>query len=152
MRKLRVKSNTSPEQVVTGTTSDQAHRYPYVLHGVDPRTLRTNQNSRRTRDVREERSDLVSAVEQFGLDTRISMITVADEAEGLTVLVGHHRHAAAVAVKEDKKPDLLIDVLVHAPGTTPLDLTVAQAIENMNRQSYTQDEEVAGSAAPLGDI
>ncbi|MFS8102693.1 hypothetical protein LFM09_36750 [Lentzea alba] len=143
MRKLRIKSNTSPEQVVTLTAADQARRYPYVMHGVDPRTLRTNQNSRRTRDVREERSDLVSAVEQFGLDTRISMITVADEPEGLTVLVGHHRHAAAVAVKEDKKPDLLIDVLVHAPGTTPLDLTVAQAIENMNRQSYTQDEEVA---------
>jgi len=142
MRKLLAKTNTSPEPV-PATAIHEALRYPYVKHGVDPRTLRTVQNSRRTRDVREERSELVTAVAQFGLDSRISMISVADEPEGLTVLIGHHRHAAAVAVKEDENPDLLIDVLVHAPGTTPLDLTVAQAIENMNRESYTQEEEVA---------
>ncbi|MGM1065625.1 hypothetical protein [Saccharothrix sp. Mg75] len=85
---------------------------------------------------------MVTSVAEHGLNPMVSIVNVApDPRDGvLRVLVGFHRTAAAVAVKELENPGLLIDVLVHAPGTTR-DVLVAQGIENIHREGYTQAEE-----------
>jgi ParB family chromosome partitioning protein len=116
--------------------------YPYLKHNVDPRDLRAQDNSREVGDIRVKRPELVASVAQHGLDPKVSVVNVAEDTDdGLRVLVGFHRTAAAVAVKELENPDLLITVLVHPPGTTRQDMLVAQGIENFHREGYTQAEE-----------
>ncbi|MGM1060622.1 ParB/RepB/Spo0J family partition protein [Saccharothrix sp. Mg75] len=123
------------------TTTEQT--YPYLQHRVDPRELRTEGNTREVGDIRLKRPELVASVAEHGLNPMVSIVNVApDPVDGvLRVLVGFHRTAAAVAVKELENPDLLIDVLVHAPGTTRQDVLVAQGIENIHREGYTPAEE-----------
>ena len=129
----------------TATSADGADQdlYPYVLRGVDPRQLRAEGNSRIVGDIRERRPELVASVAEHGLDPKISMISVAPHPDDgvLDVLVGFHRTAAAVSVKELENPDLTVAVLVHAPGTSRRDVLVAQGIENIHREGYTQAEE-----------
>ncbi|GAA1309058.1 ParB/RepB/Spo0J family partition protein [Saccharothrix xinjiangensis] len=121
--------------------TDSRTAYPYILPGVDPRTLRAQGNSREVGDIRQTRPELVASIAEHGMDPKISIINVAPDPDGvLRVLVGHHRTAAAVAVKEQENPDLTVDVLVHAPGTR-LDVLVAQGLENMQRVGYTTVEE-----------
>ncbi|MFI6031587.1 hypothetical protein [Amycolatopsis magusensis] len=137
---------------VAGTPSGTAEQdiYPYVLRGVDPRQLRTGGNSRVVGDIRQRRPELVASVAEHGVDPKISIINVVlDPDDGVPeVLVGFHRTAAAVAVKELENPDLTVSLLVHAPGTSRKDVLVAQGIENIHRQGYTQAEE-AGLYAQL---
>ncbi len=118
-------------------------QYPYVLHGIDPRDLIREGNTRVVGDIRETRPDLVASIAEHGVDPKISIINVVRRAEddALVVLVGFHRTAAAIAVKELENPDLTIVVLLHAPGTTRREVLVAQGIENIHRQGYTQAEE-----------
>ncbi|WP_370973628.1 hypothetical protein [Amycolatopsis sp. cg9] len=129
---------------VAGTTGDVAEQvtYPYVLHGVDPRRLRTGGNSRVVGNIRERRPDLVASIAEHGVDPKVSIINVVLDPDGEPdVLVGFHRSAAAVAVKEVENPDLTVSLLVHAPGTSRKDVLVAQGIENIHREGYTQAEE-----------
>ncbi|WP_157620316.1 hypothetical protein [Saccharothrix sp. NRRL B-16348] len=129
---------------VVGSAGTEIERtYPYLQHGVDPRALRAQGNTREVGDIRLKRPELVASVAEHGLNPMVSIVNVApDPMDGvLRVLVGFHRTAAAVAVKELENPDLLIDVLVHAPGTTRQDVLVAQGIENIHREGYTQAEE-----------
>ncbi|WP_406690348.1 hypothetical protein REH65_31255 [Saccharopolyspora sp. ID03-671] len=130
---------------VTEQYTAEPDAYPYVLRGVDPRELRADGNSRNIGDIRKRRPELVASVAEHGVNPMISIINVApDFATGvLDVLVGFNRHAAAVEVKGVENPDLTIDVLVHAPGTTRQDILVAQGIENIHREGYTQTEEAA---------
>jgi len=122
------------------TTTEQT--YPYLRHGVDPRTLRAGGNTREVGDIRARRPELVTSVAEHGLNPMVSVINVAPDPDGgLRVLVGFHRTAAAVAIKELENPALAIDVLVHAPGTTRQDVLVAQGIENIHREGYTPTEE-----------
>lgn len=121
-------------------TSEQA--YPFVQRGVDPQKLRAVGNSREVGDIRARRPELVASFAEHGSNPMVSMINVAMDPDGvLRVLVGFHRTAAAVAVTELENPDLLIDVLVHAPGTTRQDVLVAQGLENLHRESFTPAEE-----------
>ncbi|GAB2992525.1 hypothetical protein GCM10027184_53520 [Saccharothrix stipae] len=123
------------------TTIDDRTVYPYVVHGIDPRTLRADGNSRVVGDIRETRPALVASVAEHGVDPRISIINVAPDPDGaLAVLVGFHRHAAAVAVKERENPALTVDLLVHAPGTRR-EVLVVQGIENILREDYTTVEQ-----------
>ncbi|MEY8042627.1 hypothetical protein AB8O55_24745 [Saccharopolyspora cebuensis] len=132
---------TTNVDVEPDTTAGQVV-YPYVVHGVEPRDLRAEGNSRVVGDIREQRPDLVASVAENGLNPMVSVINVAPDPDGvLEVLVGFHRHAAAVAVTDKENPELVLDVLVHAPGTTRQDVLVAQGIENFHREGYTQAEE-----------
>ncbi|MGW4528859.1 hypothetical protein [Amycolatopsis sp. NPDC004378] len=129
---------------VAGPTADVAEQvtYPYVLHGVDPRRLRTGGNSRIVGNIRERRPDLVASIAEHGVDPKISIINVVLDPDGEPdVLVGFHRSAAAVAVREVENPELTVSLLVHAPGTSRKDVLVAQGIENIHREGYTQAEE-----------
>lgn len=123
-------------------TSDEVE-YPYLLRGVDPRDLIQEGNTRVVGDVRETRPDLVASIAEHGVDPKVSIISVVRRTEdgGLVVLVGFHRTASAVSVKELENPDLKIVVLVHAPGTTRQEVLIAQGIENSHREGYTQAEE-----------
>lgn len=125
-----------------GTTAAQDD-YPRFLRRVDPQKLRADGNSRVVGDIRERRPELVASVAEHGVNPMVSVINVAPHPDDgvLDVLVGFHRTAAAVAVKQQENPALLIDVLVHAPGTTRQDVLVAQGIENIHREGYTQAEE-----------
>jgi ParB family chromosome partitioning protein len=116
--------------------------YPYILR-VDPRDLLTGGNIRKVGEVRVTRPDLVDSVIAHGMDSRISIVAVADEEAGLQVLQGFHRTAAAVAVKEQERPDLMMDVVVHAPGTTRRELLIIMGNENMHRADLTEAEELA---------
>ncbi len=138
---------TTPEAAtaVTEQPTAEPDAYPYVLRGVDPRELRADGNSRDVGDVRKRRPELVASVAEHGVNPMISIINVAPNPDDgvLDVLVGFNRHAAAVEVKGLENPDLTIDVLVHAPGTTRQDILVAQGIENIHREGYSQTEEAA---------
>lgn len=127
----------------TSNAAAEQNRYPYVLHGADPRQLRAEGNSRVVGDIRQRRPQLVASVAEHGVDPKISMISVAPHPDDgvLDVLVGFHRTAAAVAVKELENPDLTVPLLVHAPGTSRREVLVAQGIENIHREGYTQAEE-----------
>lgn len=128
--------------LVEPVTTSAEQIYPYLKHNVDPRELRAEDNSREVGDIRVKRPELVASVAEHGLDPKVSVVNVAEDPDGgLRVLVGFHRTAAAVAVKELENPELLITVLVHAPGTTRQDMLVAQGIENFHREGYTQAEE-----------
>ena len=150
---------TTPETApaITEQSTAEPDTYPYVLRGVDPRELRADGNSREVGDVRKRRPELVASVAEHGVNPMVSIINVAPAPEDgvLDVLVGFHRHAAAVEVKGLENPDLTIDVLVHAPGTTRQDILVAQGIENFHREGFSPTEE-AGlyeqlALAGLGD-
>lgn len=133
----------SDDAVDAAATEVDPTVYPYFKRGVDPRDLRAVGNVREVGDIRERRPDLVASVAQHGVDPMVSVINVASHPDDgvLEVLVGFHRTAAAVAVKELENPDLTVDVLVHAPGTTREHVLVAQGIENMHREGYTPIEE-----------
>ncbi|MFC6094380.1 ParB/RepB/Spo0J family partition protein [Saccharothrix lopnurensis] len=141
-----IPDSTDVDTVARDTVSDQAATdsrtvYPYVLHNIDPSTLRAVDNSREVGDIRQTRPTLVASVAEHGVDPKVSIINVAPDPDGgLRVLVGHHRHAAAVAVKELENPGLTVDVLVHAPGTRR-EVLVAQGLENIHREGYTAVEE-----------
>lgn len=128
-----------------GTASTAAAEqtgYPYLERGVDPRALRAVGNSRAVGDIRETRPDLVASIAEHGVNPMVSVINVAPDPDGVfRVLVGFHRTAAAVEVKNRENPDLTVDVLVHAPGTTRRDVLLAQGIENIHRAGYTPTEE-----------
>jgi ParB family chromosome partitioning protein len=116
--------------------------YPYYLRGVDPRELRATGHSRVVGDIRATRPELVASVAEHGVDPKVSVINVVPEPDGvLAVLVGFHRHAAAVEVKGNENPHLTIGALVHEPGTTRQDILIAQGIENIHRVGYTETEE-----------
>ncbi|SDD55551.1 ParB/RepB/Spo0J family partition protein [Actinokineospora iranica] len=134
---------TAIAPVLDEPTSDDAEAsYPYIANGVDPRTLRVDGNSRQVGDIRAKRPDLVDSIARHGVDPKVSIINVTPDQDGvLHVLVGFHRTAAAVAVKDLENPDLLVDVLVHAPGSTRRETLIAQGIENLHREGYTQLEE-----------
>lgn len=115
---------------------------PYIIYDVDPRTVRAGDNVRYVGNIRETRPELVASVARHGLDPLISIVNVAPDPDGvLKVLVGSHRHAAAVAVKERENPALGVPLMVHPPGTTRRDVKVAQGIENLLREGFTQAEE-----------
>ncbi|GAA2679039.1 MULTISPECIES: hypothetical protein [Actinosynnema] len=134
-------SNVPDLITIDQVTTDTPTVYPFVLHGVDPRGLRADGNSRVVVDIRETRPELVASVAEHGVDPKVSIINVAPAPDGvLAVLVGFHRHAAAVAVKERENPDLTVDLLVHAPGTRR-EVLVVQGIENIHRKGYTTVEE-----------
>lgn len=123
-----------------------AKRYPYIAYDVDPcEEIRGTGNSRLTQNVRTKRPDLVADVVKKGrLTDEISMIAVAEPEEPggkLQVLVGFHRHATAVTVKENEHPDLLVNVVVFAPGTKRKDVLYLQGKENINRVGLTAEEE-----------
>ncbi|MEU7480489.1 hypothetical protein AB0A63_31240 [Lentzea sp. NPDC042327] len=122
------------------TPAEEKREYPYLLKGVDPQTLIAKDNTRVVGDIRQTRPKLVASVVKHGLLTRVSIINVADEADGLHILNGFHRHAAAVTVKTAENDGLLIDVMVHAPGTSRADVMVGQMIENIHREGYTEPE------------
>lgn len=123
-------------------TDDEPTVYPYVVRGIDPRTLRAEGNSREIHDIREQRPELVASIAEHGMNSKISMINVAPDPDGvLGVLVGFSRTAACIAVKEQENPDLTIDVLVHEPGTTRQDVLFAQGVENLVRKGYSPAEE-----------
>lgn len=132
---------TVPDLItIDQVTTDTPTVYPFVLHGVDPRRLRADGNSRVVGDIRKTRPELVASVAEHGVDPKVSIINVAPEPDGvLAVLVGFHRHAAA-AVKELENPHLTVDLLVHAPGTRR-EVLVVQGIENIHRKGYTAVEE-----------
>ncbi|GAA3464358.1 ParB/RepB/Spo0J family partition protein [Saccharothrix longispora] len=135
-------SVAAPPEVEVEVEVEVEPAYPYLKRGVDPRELRAQGNTREVGDIRLKRPELVASVTEHGLNPMVSIVNVApDPVDGaLRVLVGFHRTAAAIAVKELENPELLIDVLVHAPGTTR-DVLVAQGIENIHREGYTQAEE-----------
>ncbi|UUV32165.1 ParB/RepB/Spo0J family partition protein [Amycolatopsis roodepoortensis] len=123
------------------TTAAEQRQYPYIEYKIDPRDLRADGNSRVVGDIRQKKPELVASVAKRGLDPMVSIVNVAPGPDGvLEVQVGFHRTAAAVAVKEVENPDLTIPVMVHAPGTTRETL-IAQIIENLHREDYTQAEE-----------
>ncbi|MEV0682169.1 hypothetical protein AB0I60_37200 [Actinosynnema sp. NPDC050436] len=134
--------DTMPDLLtVDQSTTDQPAVYPFVLHGIDPRRVRADGNSRVVGDIRETRPELVASVAEHGVDPKVSIINVAPDPDGvLAVLVGFHRHAAAVAVKDRENPELTVDFLVHAPGTRR-EALVVQGIENIHRKGYTPVEE-----------
>ncbi|TQM01698.1 ParB family chromosome partitioning protein [Pseudonocardia kunmingensis] len=134
---MTTSADPSTDHANTGQTD-----YPYLLSGVDPRTLRAVDNLRDITDIREQHPDLVASIAENGMNPLVSIINVTPDPDGcLAVLVGFHRTAAAVAVKEVENPDLVIDVLVHAPGTTRREVKVAQGLENLHHKYLTQADE-----------
>lgn len=128
---------------------DSSQTYPYYME-VDPRELRATGNSREVGDILQTRPDLVASMAAHGFDPIASVINVApDPADGvLGVLVGFHRTAAAVAVIEHPdpelcNPDLRVGVLVHAPGTTRQQVLLAQGVENIHREGFSEAEEAS---------
>lgn len=124
--------------------SPTARTYPHIEHDINPENLRATGNSRIVDDIRATRPDLVASIAEHGVDPRVSVINVVPDPDGvLRVLVGFSRTAAAVAVRQQENPSLTVDVLVHAPGTTRRDQLIAQGVENLHRQGYTQPEEAS---------
>lgn len=140
---LELESSTANTQ---SSSAPPVKRYPYIEHDVDPCTqIRGTGNSRLTQNIRTKRPDLLDdVVKKGGLTDEISMIAVAEPAEPggkYQVLVGFHRHATAVTVKENEHPDLLVNVVVFPPGTKRKQVLYLQGKENINRVNLTAEEE-----------
>ncbi|RAS59469.1 hypothetical protein C8D87_11481 [Lentzea atacamensis] len=128
---------------LTVDVTNEKTEYPYILRRVDPRRLRAVGNSREIGDIRTERPDLIESIAANGMDPKASLImTVPDPTDGVVgVIAGFNRHAAAVEVRKLENPDLLIDIVVHEPGTTRADILVAQSNENGHRKDFTEFEQ-----------
>lgn len=107
---------------------------------VDPRNLRRTGNSRDVGDIRESRPDLVASMAAHGFDTKISVIPVVRDPDGvLRVVTGFSRTAAAISVIENENPDLRVAVLVQE-SSSRRDELIAQGIENIQRKDFTTAE------------
>ncbi|KOV84635.1 ParB/RepB/Spo0J family partition protein [Nocardia sp. NRRL S-836] len=129
--------------LLTLDVTNKKTKYPYIWHKVDPRSLRAAGNFREIHDIRAERPDLIESIAANGMDPKASLImTVPDLETGVVqVIAGFHRHAAAVEVRKRENPELLIDIVVHEPGTTRAEILVAQSNENDHRKDFTGVEQ-----------
>lgn len=129
--------------LLTVDVTNKETEYPYILRKVDPRSLRAVGNSREIHDIRAERPELIASIAANGMDPKASLImTVPDPKTGVVgVIAGYNRHAAAVEVRKQENRELLIDIVVHEPGTTRADILVAQSNENNHHKEFTQFEQ-----------